>query len=259
MIWHIDGYDKLKPFGFCIHGAIDGYSRKILWLEVGPSNNNPRVIARYFLDCVRQINGCPRVIRADNGTENVASTQRFFRRDCSDGLAGSKSFIYGKSTSNQRIEAWWSFFRKANSNWWITFFKDLRDTGLYNDNDAIQVECLKYCFMHIIQLELDNVVKTWNLHRIRRTKNAETPPGRPDVLFYLPEANNTRDYKTAVTDDDIDLADTICGEDRPPFGCKPSFLELGTMIMADENLSMPKTVEDARYLYLAILAHIRNI
>ena len=38
-IWHIDGYDKLKPYGFCIHGAVDGYSRRILWLEVGPSNN----------------------------------------------------------------------------------------------------------------------------------------------------------------------------------------------------------------------------
>ena len=23
-LWHIDGYDKLKPFGFAIHGAIDG-------------------------------------------------------------------------------------------------------------------------------------------------------------------------------------------------------------------------------------------
>ena len=23
-IWHIDGCDKLKPFGFAIHGAIDG-------------------------------------------------------------------------------------------------------------------------------------------------------------------------------------------------------------------------------------------
>ena len=22
--WHMDGYDKLKPFGFPIHGAIDG-------------------------------------------------------------------------------------------------------------------------------------------------------------------------------------------------------------------------------------------
>ena len=31
-VWHVDGYDKLKPYGFCIHGAIDGYSRRILWL-----------------------------------------------------------------------------------------------------------------------------------------------------------------------------------------------------------------------------------
>ena len=51
-LWHIDGYDKLKPFGFCIHGAIDGYSRRIMWLEVGPSNNDPSVIAQYYIDCV---------------------------------------------------------------------------------------------------------------------------------------------------------------------------------------------------------------
>ena len=25
--WNLAGYDKLKPFGFAIHGAIDGYSR----------------------------------------------------------------------------------------------------------------------------------------------------------------------------------------------------------------------------------------
>ena len=23
-LWHIDGYDKLKPYGFSIHGCIDG-------------------------------------------------------------------------------------------------------------------------------------------------------------------------------------------------------------------------------------------
>ena len=28
----IDGWDKLAPFGFYIHGAIDGFSRRILWL-----------------------------------------------------------------------------------------------------------------------------------------------------------------------------------------------------------------------------------
>ena len=29
-IWHIDGNDKLKPYGFEIHGCIDGYSRNVL-------------------------------------------------------------------------------------------------------------------------------------------------------------------------------------------------------------------------------------
>ena len=27
-VWHVDGYDKLKPYGFPVHGCIDGYSRK---------------------------------------------------------------------------------------------------------------------------------------------------------------------------------------------------------------------------------------
>ena len=31
-MWHIDGYDKLKPYGFCVHGAIDGFSRRIMWI-----------------------------------------------------------------------------------------------------------------------------------------------------------------------------------------------------------------------------------
>ena len=29
-VWHADGYDKIKPFGFPIHGCIDGCSRKVL-------------------------------------------------------------------------------------------------------------------------------------------------------------------------------------------------------------------------------------
>ena len=33
------GYDKLKPFGFPIHAAVDGYSRKVIWLETERSNN----------------------------------------------------------------------------------------------------------------------------------------------------------------------------------------------------------------------------
>ena len=39
--WDIDGYDKLKPWLFPIHGANDDYSRKILWLKVARTSNSP--------------------------------------------------------------------------------------------------------------------------------------------------------------------------------------------------------------------------
>ena len=47
-MWHIDGYDKLKTFGFAIHGCMDGYSRKIIWLKALPSSNDPRIIADIY-------------------------------------------------------------------------------------------------------------------------------------------------------------------------------------------------------------------
>ena len=34
LLLHVDGYDRLKPYGFPIHSAIDGFSRRILWLHV---------------------------------------------------------------------------------------------------------------------------------------------------------------------------------------------------------------------------------
>ena len=188
-LWHIDGYDKLKPVGFCVHGAIDGYSRRIIWLEVGPSNNDPSIIAQYFVDCVRQIGGTPRMIRADCGTENVcvAALQRFFRRDGNDTMAGDKSFLYGKSVSNQRIEAWWGILRRGCADWWIRFFKDMRDCGLYCDDDVVQTECLKFCFTPVIRNELHKVAVLWNLQKIRPSTNAESPSGRPDMLYFAPE------------------------------------------------------------------------
>ncbi|XP_014678571.1 PREDICTED: uncharacterized protein LOC106818370 [Priapulus caudatus] len=68
---HLDGYDKLKPYGFAIHGCMDGYSRRILWLRVANTNNDPAVVASYFIDYVKKIQGVPRCVQMDAGTENV--------------------------------------------------------------------------------------------------------------------------------------------------------------------------------------------
>ena len=50
--WHLDGYDKLKNWGFPIHGAIDGFSRKIVWLKVTRPNNSPDNISRMYVTAV---------------------------------------------------------------------------------------------------------------------------------------------------------------------------------------------------------------
>ena len=79
--WHIDGYDKLKCWGFPIHGAIDGFSRRILWLEITRSNNSPNKIATFYARTVSELGGCPLELITDLGTENglAAAMQSFFR------------------------------------------------------------------------------------------------------------------------------------------------------------------------------------
>lgn len=56
-VWHIDGYDKLKPFGFSIHAAIDGFNRKVLWPNVTRSNKCPNTMVDNYLKTVTKLNG----------------------------------------------------------------------------------------------------------------------------------------------------------------------------------------------------------
>lgn len=51
-MWHIDPYDKLKPYGICINGCFDGCSRFIVCLETSKTNSDPAVIACYSMDAV---------------------------------------------------------------------------------------------------------------------------------------------------------------------------------------------------------------
>lgn len=68
--WNTDKYDKRKPFGFSIHGCVDGYSRKVLWFELGTTNNKSQVINRYFLKAVKKFCCVPSLVTLDNSTEN---------------------------------------------------------------------------------------------------------------------------------------------------------------------------------------------
>ena len=67
----MDGYDKLKPYGISISGCIEGFSRYIVRMEAYTTNNDPRVIADYFVSSAARLGGCPERLRADlTGMEN---------------------------------------------------------------------------------------------------------------------------------------------------------------------------------------------
>ena len=52
-VWHVAGYDMLKPYGFLIHGFIGGWSRKFMWLKVTRSNNHhPDIVGNFYLGCL---------------------------------------------------------------------------------------------------------------------------------------------------------------------------------------------------------------
>ena len=105
-LWHIDGHDKLKPYGFSIHGCIDGFSRRLIWLEVGVTNKMPEVVAYHYITALKQLKRLPTKIRSDDGTENsiIEAMQITLRSNNQDEHAGIASFIIGTSTANQKIE-----------------------------------------------------------------------------------------------------------------------------------------------------------
>ena len=75
--------DALMGWGFNINIR---YSRRILWLKVGTSNNNPAVIAHHYISVVEELKGlcvwwalsillfklgAPYILRCDMGSENA--------------------------------------------------------------------------------------------------------------------------------------------------------------------------------------------
>ena len=199
--WHLDGYDKLKPYGFPIHGAIDGYSRKILWLRVTRSNNSPQRILKFFLDAVDESNGCPLTLISDLGTENglAAATQCYFH----DSIESHK---YVPSPRNQRIESWWAQLSKQRSLWWRSFFADLEHRNIYDRSIELHREAVWFTFSPIIQSDLDSIKSLWNSHYIRKSRN-ETVAGRPNLLYSLPERYGGTEHLQEVNLDDREYID----------------------------------------------------
>ncbi|KAG9261339.1 hypothetical protein AMEX_G26352 [Astyanax mexicanus] len=97
-LWHIDGNHKLIRWRIVIHGAIDGFSRLVVYLQAS-ANNRADTVYKHFWQATQKY-GIPSRVRSDKGGENrdVASFMISTR-----GMNRS-SHIAGRSVHNQRLQ-----------------------------------------------------------------------------------------------------------------------------------------------------------
>ena len=218
-VYHNDGNGKLKKWGFCIQGGVDGFSRKLLWLKVATTNNDPLVIATFYLQHIKTYKVVPNLIRMDRGSENI------FCDDLQVFFTGYQTSVqYAASTRNQRIEAYWSRLKKFRLSWWISLFKDMEKKRLYKSDLDTHVEVLIYTFLPIIQREFNEFSRTWNSRHVRQSASA--PGGKPDILFSIPESVGFCKQGVEVERTDIAIAEHTIGIDTWPIWKNKDLYEL---------------------------------
>ena len=247
-VWHFDGHDKLKPFGFSIHGCIDGFSRYLIWIEVTSSNKKPELIAKFYLDAVKSLEGIPLQIKADNGTEHFLIEPMHLHLSTLNGNLEINHFSIITSPQNQRIESYWSVLQRDRLGWWRRFFQDLVDLELLNTKDPVVLDCIYYCFMGIIRQELNSVKEDWNSHII------SSPTGRPSCMYYLPHLYDKKDCVQKINKEEIEEFDSVIGE--LPSGFTTKFSAFSRTVIPNNGIKAPTNPSEALNLYLYLLEKI---
>ena len=55
-------------------------------------------------------------------------------------------------------------------------------------------DCLRFSFMDLLQKNLVWMMIDWNQHKIRSSRMAECPSGKPDLLYHLPQIVGKEPY-----------------------------------------------------------------
>ncbi|CAG2232978.1 unnamed protein product [Mytilus edulis] len=237
---------KILQMNHAISISLRQVKRKIIWLKVGRSSSNPKVIARYFIDAIEEHRGHPYSMRGDMGTENglVAVMQTLFAGD-----EVTIPFIYGKSTMNTRIESWWGILRKKCCQVWISAMKGLQERGQFS-GDKLDINLIQFCCMQLLQNELDDTAQVWNTHYIRRSREYVFH-GRPVNMYLYPDLFNAEEHIRQVDDDVLHFCRSECAEEDE-YPCEEEIFELGCIYMEENLLKPPENVDESVALYLSL-------
>jgi len=206
-------------------------------------------LATFYLDALKEFGGCPVNLITDLGTENgiMAGIHSFYRDDAT-------CHKYVPSPRNQRIESWWSNYRKSSSTWWINFFKDLVDQQKIDTSSELEMECLWFSFSGLLQSSLDEIKEEWNTHYIRASRH-DTVKGRPDSLYYVPEMHGFySDFILPVSEEEIRKAEmeVVASTDDN------DYQDYFKYVMKESGLSPPANWREGLQLYSSLLDYACN-
>ena len=166
-LWHLDGHHSLIRWKLVIHGCVDGFSRRIIYLKCN-SNNLSETVLDLFLDAVkRDGDRWPSRIRVDRGVENVLVCDAMIQYRGE----GRASFIAGPSTHNQRIERLWrEVYRCVCHLYYYTFYA-MESSGILNVEDPIQLFALHTIFIPRVNNSLREFSEAFNNHAVSTEGN----------------------------------------------------------------------------------------
>ena len=103
-----------------MHGCIDGFSRKIIFLKAS-TNNKATTVFSIFFNKVRELSEIPSLISVDGGGENVLVADYMIYQ------LGSDALKIVSSVHNQRIERLWRDSTEKAMIDYMNLFADLRN------------------------------------------------------------------------------------------------------------------------------------
>ena len=167
-VWHMDGNHKLIRWMFIIHGAIDGYSRLVVFLKCSTNNTAATVLSSFIT--ATQSYGVPKRLRTDLGGENVDAWQYMVDYHGGD----ERCVITGSSVHNERIERLWRDVRNSVITPFREKFQSLELQEILDVDNDIDLFCLHEVFIDHINHSLSSFVNSWNNHPLT-TEHNQTP------------------------------------------------------------------------------------
>ena len=234
----IDDHDKLKPFGFSVHGCIDGFSRNLIWLKVGSSNEIPDVIAHYYVNVISELGSVPHIIKADDRTRHaLIEPIHIYLRSINEEEGIQNTFSITPLPQNQRIEAYWSILQRDRLGWWKRFLLDLSDNDMLDTSDPVILDCVRYSFIDLIRYDLNLTKEELDSHIISKSRNWG-PSGRPTCMYNLPHLYDVQDYLHDTDFEELQELDGVV-DSAPIADYSTKFQEFAEYLMEEDELEPP--------------------